>query len=1219
VNLRPKIKYPLLTLAWLVLVLPYPVIADDATTLKDRIKIKTIHGQSEFEIALDEIAEGKSISNAKHKKIPRQKDPEELRKYLKQNGDKANLVLYEVGKTRSKYTKRVVTRDVVIKLNKTIDPQTLAKGINARYIRELSYAPGHHHFRVKESADALLIESKLKNTPGVIDIAPQFGEYTEKFAVPDDTYYYLQWNLDNDGTYGTAGIDLNIETVWDTYKGNGVVIGIIDDGIELTHPDLSLNIDIGRSYDFRDGDADPSADIIIPNYQDPLNDPEEDSHGTTVAGIAAARGFNGFGISGVAPEATIAAIRLIGDYTSDLQNSNAMAHNNDGANIIHIKNNSWGPRSDGLTVSGPRELAAAAIRDSAINGRGGKGTIYVWAAGNGALNQDNSNKDGWNNSIYTISAGSMDANGKIANYSEPGTNVLITAPVGSGSAARTTTTDLTTDDGYNVFGSTDIVDAAYTSRFGGTSAAAPMVSGVVALMLEANPNLSWRDVQEILITTARGKDDGIDPTHSDWKTNSAGIEFNDYYGAGLIDADAAVTAAIGWTNLGTQLSIGAQPQESLSMPIDRVIPDNFPPGRDLTFDFAGYDFRVEHVKVEIWLEHSWRGDVRFELTSPSGTKSLLVDQHQDDGTNYQAWSFSSVHHWGENANGTWTLNITDLSTFVTGSIWQATVTLYGTQISGTPIPETPDNLTVQALNVSDLKVSWNDNSAFETGYEIDVAYGFGALWTYLADLPANTTEYIDPAFPQYFDVYYRVRAVNGTTYSAYSNSDNSETQSGNGAIIFYSGFEPEEGYVAGTPLVGQLNWVDTLSPNVPINGQGIDDYFTGIGSPGYGQQGWIGFDNGGSASSPFAMGVYKTYTLEPNMLLNYSVKFAVKETTNGFQDSFSFRLANTNGDVIAAVVLDNFTKDIYRYCPFSGSTDTGTDFAVDTVYELELTIDYTNNLWSGKLNGSTLFTSETIVTNPAITLLNYEAFDIQWIVNSPPIGGTNRLVIDELTIKQVAAIASTVPTTFDVQAFSTDGLIPVWDLVNIATGYRIERSDTGGAGTWVEIANVGADEQYYIDTGLSVNTTYYYRMRSENAVGLSAYSAVVSAKTYSHYEDWKDYYNYIITVPDNYDGDNDGIPLIMEYALALDPWHGSANGLPTIGYDSGNLLFTYDRERSDIDYVVTTSTDLIIWKDSIAEPSLIQVASQAGRRVTASIPFNSASSPVFMRLEVSEQ
>ena len=544
--------------------------------------VLTRGGTRRYEFALEEVALRDRDGRTTLQRVPTQTDAEALRRWLGATaspaGEQRALVLYEAGRPRSVATRAIATRDVVIRLGAGVDGVELAARLGIEYVEPLDYAPGCHRFRAADSAEALLVPESLKHHPGVQQVMPQLAFWRGRMAAPDDPHYSDAWHLQNTGqNSGTPGIDLNVVSVWDTFRGSGVVIGIVDDGLQTTHPDLAPNIDVALGRDFRDGDNDPSPNLGTPNRQDPLNDPREDDHGTQVAGVAAGRGFNGVGAIGVAPAATLVGIRLIGDYITDLQEADAIAYRND---VIAVKNNSWGPRDDGETLSGPRELVALALRMGIKNGRGGRGTIFLWAAGNGGEDHDNSNKNGYANAIEAIAVGAIEHRGVRAAYSEIGANILVCAPAGGSRGPGTVTTDLLGDDGVNYVGSADpLGDSDYTSRFLGTSSSTPMVAGVIALMLEARPTLGWRDVQGVLIRTAR-RNDTDDPG---WTVNAAGFHFNDQYGAGLVDAAAAVELAKTWTNLG--------PLRSVARSLTDETPPTIPDGGELVrvFDFPAFN------------------------------------------------------------------------------------------------------------------------------------------------------------------------------------------------------------------------------------------------------------------------------------------------------------------------------------------------------------------------------------------------------------------------------------------------------------------------------------------------------------------------------------------------------------------------------------------------------------------------------------------------------
>lgn len=453
----------------------------------------------------------------------------------------------------------------------------------------------------------------------------------------DDDFYDDQWHLKNTGqTGGTVGADVNVEPAWDSVLGTGVVIGIVDDGLQHDHPDLSPNYVAALSHDYFDGDSDPSPEFF-------------DDHGTAVAGVAAARGGNSIGVSGAAPNASLAGLRLTSGGVTDAQESNALSHM---PNDIDIYNNSWGPPDDGR-LEEPGPLTLAALEAGATTGRNGLGNIYVWAAGNGLENDDNANYDGYANSIYTIAVAAIDHDGEQSYYSEPGANIFVAAP-SSGDIVGITTTDRTGGSGY--------ASGDYTDDFGGTSSATPLVAGVIGLMLEANPDLTGADVRHILAQTAVQND----PSDSEWVTNGAGFPVSHKYGFGTLDAAAAVNAAATWTTVGPHLTLN-----SGVLNVATSIPDNNSTGLTQSLEITD-DIRLEQIEIVFDADHTFRGDLRVVLTAPSGVESTLAEAHGDGGDDFPNWVFSSIQHWGESSEGTWTLHVSDRSPVFRGTwnSWQ---------------------------------------------------------------------------------------------------------------------------------------------------------------------------------------------------------------------------------------------------------------------------------------------------------------------------------------------------------------------------------------------------------------------------------------------------------------------------------------------------------------------------------------------------------------------
>ena len=500
-----------------------------------------------------------------------------------------------------------------------------------------------------EPDNALNYFSQLQ-VQGEIEVAyPLVKRQMTPKWIPNDTYFSDQWHLQNTGQdNGVAGEDVNITGAWNSVLGTGIVIGIVDDGLEWDHDDLSANYQSNLDYDYCNYDSDPT----------PSN---WDAHGTAAAGVAAAKGNNGLGVSGSAPDASLAGLMLIACGNSDSDEANALSHLNDD---IDIYSNSWGPSDNGNVLGSAGPLILAAFEDDAYNGRNGLGNVITWAAGNGLSNDDDSNLDAYANNRFTISVTAVDHDGDQTNYGEPGANVLIASP-SDGSGVGITTTDNQGSAGYT--------SSDYTSNFGGTSSATPLVSGIVALMMEANSNLTWRDIQQILAESARKND----PSDSGWNTNGAGLEFNHKYGFGVVDAGHAVDLATNWVNLGPEVNLS-----SGRITVSQTIPDNAPSSPVISTHTVSDSLVVESVEVIFDADHPYRSDLDVTLISPDGTESELVNYfaNRDSNNDYNEWLFSSVQHWGEISAGTWTLEVYDDGNNDVGTWNHWELIIHGTEV-----------------------------------------------------------------------------------------------------------------------------------------------------------------------------------------------------------------------------------------------------------------------------------------------------------------------------------------------------------------------------------------------------------------------------------------------------------------------------------------------------------------------------------------------------------
>ncbi|CAH1714052.1 furin-like protease 1 isoform X3 [Aphis gossypii] len=420
-------------------------------------------------------------------------------------------------------------------------------------------------------------------------------------------------------------MDMNVQGAWEEgITGKGSVVTILDDGLEKDHPDLIKNYDPSASYDMNNRDEDP-----MPRY----DQMDTNRHGTRCAGEVAATANNSLCSVGVAFGASIGGVRMLDGDVTDAVEARSLSLN---PQHIHIYSASWGPDDDGKTVDGPGELATRAFLEGISKGRGGKGSIFIWASGNGGREHDNCNCDGYTNAIWTLSISSATQNGHVPWYSEACSSTLATTySSGSNYESQIITTDLHHE---------------CTSNHTGTSASAPLAAGIVALTLEANNKLTWRDMQHIVVLTAR-------PTHllaSDWIINGVGRKVSHSFGYGLMDATTMVRLARKWKTVPPQhiCNVTAQVFEK-PVPARSTVTINL-----LVKECNSVNF-LEHVQAKISLTASRRGDIKIELTSPSGTKSTLLAPrtHDNSHAGFHVWPFMTVHMWGERPFGTWQLTI----------------------------------------------------------------------------------------------------------------------------------------------------------------------------------------------------------------------------------------------------------------------------------------------------------------------------------------------------------------------------------------------------------------------------------------------------------------------------------------------------------------------------------------------------------------------------------
>ena len=536
-----------------------------------------------------------------------------------------------------------------------------------------------------------------------------------------DPLYACQWHLESPDY---ANID--VESAWaEGVKGEGVNVAVVDDGMDPAHEDLRDNVNVALNYDYTESG----------NIFDPF-----EHHGTRVSGIIAA-GDNAVGVRGVAPRATIYGYNFLA-APSFFNEADAMSRN---AVVTAVSNNSWGSL-DGPALSFATSFWEMAVNAGITTGYDGKGTFYVFSAGNGHLLGDDSNLDEYVNYFGVTAVCSVNTSGSRAGYSEMGANLWVCAPSNNRPGPLGATLGILTTENSD----------RYVKDFGGTSAAAPVVSGVAALMRSANPELTWRDLKLILAASALKTDaDSSGWAEGGRRYRSASdadrYQFNHEYGFGLVDAGAAVALAEGWTN--------APPLQAHwvgSGELSELVPDAPPTGEpttvvsELTLD-TGIGF-TEFVEVNVGFLHGSFRDLDIELESPSGAVSKLA-VHFDTFNDYYdpffdfvplrgAFRFGSARHLGEDPNGVWKLRVTDRIHVVDGALEAWSLTVYG----HSPTPDAPsvDSVTPGA---GSLTVAWSapvPTTASEvTAYDLrhiptDADETADSNWTLLADVWTDT-------------------------------------------------------------------------------------------------------------------------------------------------------------------------------------------------------------------------------------------------------------------------------------------------------------------------------------------------------------------------------------------------------------------------------------------------------------------------------------------------
>lgn len=483
-----------------------------------------------------------------------------------------------------------------------------------------------------------------------IDVAePDLIAVVDPAYRPSDTLYAQQWHLENSGGFGlTAGADVSAPQAWDISRGDrDIIVAVIDDGFDTNHPDFSSPGKIVSPADFGQDDTDPN----------PVS--SGDNHGTACAGVAVAD-ENGAGVVGLAPNCKLMPIRWSGSVSdTDIREQFNHAANN-GADVISC---SWGVRASSFTLSTSMKRS---IRNAATGGRGGKGCVIIFAAGNANHDIDNlagGTRDGFAIHPDVIAIAASNSRDRKSHYSNFGDAIWVCAPSSGQGGLGIITTDRRGTAGYQAG------DYTTVQRFGGTSSSTPLVAGLCGLILSVNPELSAEEVKDILKITAQR----IDAGNGNYDANG----HSRIFGYGRVDAAAALQEA--------QNRLAPAPSARL-VQFDRqprlAIPDNNPAGISDTVRVNEMS-TVLSVKVDVEITHTYRGDLKLQLIGPDDTSVTLFGR-TGSGSDYRdnligSFTFEEVPELsnltGKNSRGNWTLRVSDLAAIDTGELQSWSLTL----------------------------------------------------------------------------------------------------------------------------------------------------------------------------------------------------------------------------------------------------------------------------------------------------------------------------------------------------------------------------------------------------------------------------------------------------------------------------------------------------------------------------------------------------------------
>ncbi|MEU2078104.1 S8 family serine peptidase [Streptomyces sp. NPDC013489] len=496
--------------------------------------------------------------------------------------------------------------------------------------------------------DVTEVMAAFRADPSVASVEPDIRAYAMA-VTPNDTDYTKQWDLFEP----TGG--MNVPAAWDKTTGSGVTVAVIDTGY-AAHSDLATNVVSG--YDFistsadardgngRDADAKDEGDWNATDNECGTGSKASNSswHGTHVAGTIGAVTNNTKGIAGIAYNAKIQPVRVLGKCggsSADIADAITWAS---GGSVPGVPANATPSKVINLSLGGA-SATCPSVYQTAINGAVARGTTVVVAAGN-----SNANASGFTpaNCANVINVASTSREGNRSYYSNFGAIVDVAAPGGETRRSTDTPGTVTTPENgiYSTLNSGATTQSAENFKpYQGTSMAAPHIAGLAALLKSAKSTLTPAEIESAIKANAR-------PLPG---TCTGGC------GTGIADSAKTVDAVTTTPPAGTVFTNAT----------DVTIVDNATVSSSIAVSRTGN--APAALKVGVDIKHTWRGDLVIDLVAPDGTVRNLKASSSSDSADNVLTTYT-VDASSEVANGTWKLQVRDVASGDTGYInsWSLT-------------------------------------------------------------------------------------------------------------------------------------------------------------------------------------------------------------------------------------------------------------------------------------------------------------------------------------------------------------------------------------------------------------------------------------------------------------------------------------------------------------------------------------------------------------------